>query len=78
MGEYTPFLQCISSFEETHKNLYNTSTRSLFLMILHSVFTSADIIFHNLFELHSTLLDKRILSQNLLAFLTDSLKTPRH
>ena len=34
-----------------------------FLMVLHAIFRSADIIFHNLFELHSTLLDKRILSQ---------------
>ena len=38
-------------------------------------FTSADIIFHNILELHSTLTDKKIFVTN-FPFLTDSLTPP--
>ena len=38
-------------------------------------FTSADIIFHNLLQLHSTLIEKKIFVRN-LSFLTDSLNPP--
>ena len=37
--------------------------------------TSADIIFHNILELHSTLTDKKIFVTN-FPFLTDSLTHP--
>ena len=38
-------------------------------------FTSADIIFHNILDLHSTLTDKKIFFTN-FPFLTDSLNPP--
>ena len=41
-----------------------------------SAFTSADIIFHNFLELHSTLTDKKRFLSQIFPFLTDSLTTP--
>ena len=43
--------------------------------MLFLAFTSADIIFHNILELHSTLTDKKIFVAN-FPFLTDSLTHP--
>ena len=58
--KYKPVLHCISSFEGTsHKFFYNTATRSFSSYCFTSIFTSADVIFHNILEFHSTLSERR-------------------
>ena len=58
--KYTSFLHCISSFEGTsHIFFYNTVTSSFSSYCFTSVFTSADVIFYNFLELHSTLSEIR-------------------
>ena len=56
----TPVLHCISSFKGTYKKLQETAIISCCFT---SAFTSAYIIFYNFLELHSTLSEKRFLSQ---------------
>ena len=68
------FLHRVSSFEGTsYKNVYVRYTQSLDLLYLVLAFTSADMIFLKLLELHSTLSEKKIF---VTRFLTDSLKPP--
>ena len=66
-GKYMPYLHCISSpiyiVFQVLKELLIKSCKirpsdPLFLLIL-LAFTSADIIFHKNFELHSTLTEKK-------------------
>ena len=74
-----PFLHCISNFEGTsYTNLHNRATRSFISFFYLVPFTSVDIIFHKLLELHSTFSEKKIFVPDFpFLFLTDSLK-PSH
>ena len=44
----------------SHKFIYNTVTRSFSSYCFTSIFTSADVIFRNISELHSTLSEARL------------------
>ena len=58
------FLHRVSSFEGTsYKNVYVRYTQSLDLLYLVLAFTSADMIFFKLLELHSTLSEKKIFNR---------------
>ena len=71
MKIYVPFLLYFND-----KNLYDKPPHLLFLVnyFYYIAFTSADIIFHKLLELHSTF-DKKIFVSN-FPFSTDSLPNP--
>ena len=60
-----PVLHCISSFEGTYKKLQDIASYQffLFLVVLHQLLISEEIIFYNFSELDSKLSENRFLSQ---------------
>ena len=63
--KYTPFLQCMSSFEGTFRKIYKIQPSSSFISYFFTIFfISADIIFPNFLERHSTLSKKIIIDDS--------------
>ena len=59
------------------KSLYDTPISSFICYCFALAFTSADIIFHNFFELHSVLTENKFLSQILVSF-SNGFTNPHH